>query len=564
MESKLVKPLKLSFAKGKEYQSSKNVIDDTDEVRSQDAFLERRSVDREPIDTKRKREDIKSTPRNDDFLPDFGCNKDIAEVETKKIKSENDRTNVHKDSEKNYFSGRAVRSSSKRSSFEIKLSSREKGRNPRLNILSSSNSSRSKSKEKASFALTMNPISTTNFKYAIGNLPIKVSRDDDMLFSFRNQVTTNRSIKESEAAQLPESINSKHGEITYLLTSLEDIVGQFVQNFKMCALEFTDDELELLESDDGDSSELNLKDNSSVDDAKLEDETNSLEFLMDTKDHCNEIDDQFDDYMDEEQFNERGKDEDKLNISDSISKAKSIEPKKSSGAHKNHEASLNFTTIDPLKISKSSTTPKSRGKKIKPQISILKSAKSTRATIHSSKKSSKSKNQQHISKTADRKIRKMLNTDGSKTDDRRRVGRISKKSMDRVCSNPNDKNGGKFLITSPNNSNSGRGVIKFFPLKKSVSRNAKNKDKFTSVSTNRPYVKKSNILHNSKDSSGRRVDVSSKSQNNRKGKQSSFYPAPQSLRIKREEEPRLDEQDSMIKNPNLTQLRTHQSRQLIE
>lgn len=33
--------------------------------------------------------------------------------------------------------------------------------------------------------------------------------------------------------------------------------------------------------------------------------------------------------MDEEQFNERNRDEDKLNISDSINKAKSIEPKKS-------------------------------------------------------------------------------------------------------------------------------------------------------------------------------------------------------------------------------------------
>lgn len=354
--------MKLSFTKNKEHQSSKNIVDDANEINDQEAFIERRSLDREPMDTRRKREDIKSTPRNEDFLPDFGCNKDITEIETKKIRSENDRTNLHKDSEKVCFSGRAVRSSSKRSSFEVKLSGREKGRNPRLNILSSSNSSRSKSKEKVSFALTMNPISTTNFKYAIGNLPIKVSRDHDMLFSFRNQVATNRSIKESEGPQLPESVNSKHGEITYLLTSLEDIVGQFVQNFKMCALEFTDDELELLESDDDDSYKLNMKDNSSVDDAKNEDETNSLEFLMDTKDHCNEIDEQFDDFMDEEQFNERGKDEDKLNISDSISKAKSIEPKKSGGTHKNHEASLNFTTIDPLKISKSSTTPKSRGK----------------------------------------------------------------------------------------------------------------------------------------------------------------------------------------------------------
>lgn len=255
-----------------------------------------------------------------------------------------------------------------------------------------------------------------------------------------------------------------------------------------------------------------------------------------------EEDDNFDDFIDEEQFNECAKDEDKLNISDSINKAKSIEPKKNLGSHKNHEPSLNFTTIDPLKISKSSTTPKSRGKKIKPQISILKSAKSTRATMHSSKKSSKSKTQ-HISKTADRKIRKMLGNDENKSGGRRRVGRISKKSMDRECSNPNEKSGGKFLITSPDNSNSGRGVIKFFSLKKNSSRNPKDKGKITSVSTNRPYIRKSHILHTSKGSSSGRLDVSSKSQNNRKPRQSGLYQAPQSLRIKREEETRLDEPD---------------------
>lgn len=46
------------------------------------------------------------------------------------------------------FSGRPIRSSSKRSSFEIKLSSKERSHKLNLNILSSSNSSRSKSKEK--------------------------------------------------------------------------------------------------------------------------------------------------------------------------------------------------------------------------------------------------------------------------------------------------------------------------------------------------------------------------------------------------------------------------------
>ena len=120
--------------------------------------------------------------------------------------------------------------------------------------------------------------------------------------------------------------------------------------------------------------------------------------------------------------------------------------------------------------------------------------------------------------------------------------------MDRICSNPNEKSGGKFLITSPDNSNSGRGVIKFFSLKKNSSRNAKTKNKFTSVSTNRCYVKKSNILHTSKGSSSGRLNESSKSQNNRKDRQISFCPAPQSLRIKREDEPRLEDQEKQEKH----------------
>lgn len=420
-----------------------------------------------------------------------------------------------------------------------------------MNILSSSNSSRSKSKEKMSLALTMNPISTTNFKYAIGNLPIKVSRDDDMLFSFRNQVMTNRSIKDSETNQLPESINSRHGEITYLLTSLEDSIGTFLQGFKMCL-----DDVEG-SSDDTDSEhldhsyELDIKDNSTTHGHNIDEyEENSLVTLLDIRD--NEIDEQFDDFIDEEQFNERSKNEDKLNISDSISKAKSIEPLKNMGDIKNHESSLNFSTIDPMKIPKTSTTPKSRGKKIKPQISVLKSAKSTRVSMHSSKRSSKAKTQQHITKAADRKIRNMLSNEGSVSGGRRRVGRISKKSMDRICSNPNENSGGKFLITSPDNSNSGRGVIKFFSLKKNESRNAKNKNKFTSVSTNRYYVKKSNILHTSKGSSSGRLDVSSKSQNNRKDKHISFYPAPQSLRIKRDDGSRLEENEDNTQLKELT------------
>jgi len=84
-----------------------------------------------------------------------------------------------------------------------------------------------------------------------------------------------------------------------------------------------------------------------------------------------------------------------------------------------------------------------------------------------------------------------------------------------------------------------------------MSRNTKGKNKITSVSTNRCYVKRSNILHTSKESSSGRMDVSSKSQNNKKERQTSFYPAPQSLRIKREKESRLEENEESFKFKNL-------------
>ena len=152
----------------------------------------------------------------------------------------------------------------------------------------------------------MNPISTTNFKFAIGNLPIKVSRDDDMLFSFRNQVMTNRSIKESESNQIPEYITSRYGEISYLLTNLEDNVTQFFNEFKMWVDEL-DNETEETTSNIDRSVEKYIKWESSEED--IEDEQNSLITLLDIEDNCNEIDRQFEEDVDEEQFNERTKQE---------------------------------------------------------------------------------------------------------------------------------------------------------------------------------------------------------------------------------------------------------------
>lgn len=208
--------------------------------------------------------EVKSTPRITEFLPDFGCQKDHARLKIKKIRSENDRSNSNEVKDKVAFSERSIRSSSIRSSFEIKLSKKcSAKKNPNYPILSSSNSSRSKSKKRLGLALTMNPISTTNFKYAIGNLPIKVSRDDDMLFSFRNQVTTNRSAKENETDQLPEAINSKHGKITYLMANLEDNISQFFQDFKMDISELEDMENAFTCSKNDSISNANIEDDSS-------------------------------------------------------------------------------------------------------------------------------------------------------------------------------------------------------------------------------------------------------------------------------------------------------------
>lgn len=169
---------------------------------------------------------------------------DNSNTEPNKINSENNRKIPKQDPDKISIPKRPARNSSKRLSFDIKFKNKDIGKKISLKLMSSSNSSRSKSKEKNNLALTMNPISTNNFKYAIGNLPIKVSRDDDMLFSFRNQVMTNRSTKDNEKSQLPESINSRHGEITYLLTSLEDRVNSYIQGFKLSLEDLEDSNID--------------------------------------------------------------------------------------------------------------------------------------------------------------------------------------------------------------------------------------------------------------------------------------------------------------------------------
>jgi len=462
-----------------------NMLDAEENNQNQDLFIDKWSYS----NNRRDRETIKSTPRIKEVLPEFGYPQRSGRIKIKKIRSENDRSNSNEIKDNVTFSDRDIGSSSKRSSFKIKLPKKYSAKkNSSYLVLSSSNSSRSKSKKRIGLALTMNPISSANFKYAIGNLPIKVSRDDDMLFSFRNQIMSNRECQST----LPESINSKHGKITYLMANLEDNIGQFFQDFKKDVSNFIEIEDDATSSKNDSSTELNVKGSNSLHDGYIDDsEENSLVTLLDINDQFDIIDDKSEEHVEHDQdCNKSNQSNENIDHTN-----KSIDSEKSVPAHKNHEPSLNFATIDPLKISKSSTTPKSR-KRIKPLISNCKSAKSTH-----SKKQSKSKGQQ-ISKTADRKIRKMLNNE---KDSKKRVSKFSKQNISSVSLN-----------------------------QCSTSRNPSKQGKATSVSANRPYVKKSNILHTAKGSNSCIMG---------KPRQISSYRAPQSLRIKRDENSRLDEND---------------------
>lgn len=96
-----------------------------------------------------KREIIKSTPRKVEFLPDFGYQKNLERYKKKKLNSESDRPNSNDVSDKVVFSDRAIRSISKRSSFEISLPKKcSAKKKSNYLVLSSSNSSRSRSKSK--------------------------------------------------------------------------------------------------------------------------------------------------------------------------------------------------------------------------------------------------------------------------------------------------------------------------------------------------------------------------------------------------------------------------------
>ena len=228
----------------------------------------------------------------------------------------------------------------------------------------------------------MNPISSTNFKFAIGNLPIKVSRDDDMLFSFRNQVVTSFPIKESESNQIPEYITSRHGEIEYLLTNLEDNVTNYWMYLK-CEM----DELDLDSDEDliqqiVNNPEIEAKDDSSVEDFPNDTDECSLITLLDIEDNLSKEIHQINEISETDKITKNQSQKENLNSNpreyfydykiyegienldqeNLVNKSKSHDPNKSVSSNKLGDTSLNFKTVDQSKISMSNRTPKSRDK----------------------------------------------------------------------------------------------------------------------------------------------------------------------------------------------------------
>lgn len=69
--------------------SSNMVNNPAVETKSEDPWAEKLAPEITEPEIKRKRENTKSTPRNDDFLPDFGWNKDLF-LRQNEIRSENE------------------------------------------------------------------------------------------------------------------------------------------------------------------------------------------------------------------------------------------------------------------------------------------------------------------------------------------------------------------------------------------------------------------------------------------------------------------------------------------
>ena len=117
-----MKPFKLTFPKDSEHKQLKiNGIEWID-AKSMDDWVNATNLNIEDNQNMRICTGPKSSPKNEEFLPDFGWNKDSALWEIVKVRHEEIRSEKDSDKNKLTYSCKAMRSNSKRSSFEIKLS----------------------------------------------------------------------------------------------------------------------------------------------------------------------------------------------------------------------------------------------------------------------------------------------------------------------------------------------------------------------------------------------------------------------------------------------------------
>lgn len=92
--------------------------------------------------------DAKNNPKTDEFLPDFGWNKDWTPLEGPIVQDGVVQSEKEFDKDQLTYPCKTKRSNSIRVPVEGNLLNNDESQKPNINILSSSNSSRSKSKEK--------------------------------------------------------------------------------------------------------------------------------------------------------------------------------------------------------------------------------------------------------------------------------------------------------------------------------------------------------------------------------------------------------------------------------
>lgn len=120
IENRVSRPLKLSFTKDRDFLLPKQGIDLENETKSVEAKIEIKSSDKCKSEKDKKNEEHKKHISMDLDSNDFE-EQQLESIDFHKIKSENDRENPHQNIDRMSFSGRAIRSNSKRSCFEVKL-----------------------------------------------------------------------------------------------------------------------------------------------------------------------------------------------------------------------------------------------------------------------------------------------------------------------------------------------------------------------------------------------------------------------------------------------------------